>query len=290
MILLSKSYGQYYSKADSCQNMFSSETFWSGEVHSIIEIRASSFPIQVKRHKMGIYGLLRHYNPIIKKDWINNGYNIDNSHIVELYMGTIIPIDNVVIMFGGGISEKSFMGIHSGISLKRDRFEVDASGCYSLYCKHNHLSMEEKESPHRITTNGFDPNSWYKLSFLWMTGKVSSIGLISERFYGTRALYQYKPQVTGLHWNQMTLNSSIGWDFEFKHFITSIGMSIKIFWFEFRFYIWASAYPRFFVDWELLIYLTFCTFVKKSKSDWLFLSLVHKFVALGWKGCKNLYE
>jgi len=233
--------GQYWYRSqgfDWSENILSSEEYFMGQqiFHRFrIEV-ASKFP----GSKFGFWGLGSYNKPLVKNEWISKGYYYNNSYILELGFALRYEKDSCLSYFLGigGSTGKRFMGPIAGFTLKKDKITIKATALYSALCYFKESYSEEWIQKHQEqiekygmppTINGFDPNSWYSVSLLWKADKVSSIGLTSERFYGTRFLYQYAPEIKGLHWNQMKLYSSLGWNFEFKNFVASMGISLNLF-------------------------------------------------------------
>lgn len=229
--------GQYWYRSttfEQSKSVFSAEDiFLNGELHYRVQISGLS-----KFHKipLGFYGLVSYERPVLKSEWEENGYllsgyNLSANIALRYEKNGISPFVGL-----GYITGKKSFGVLFGSMIKKQKWEFKCIFYYSLLCAYEKEVVLDSELPDQIkelmssiVVEGFDPNSWYEISFKYQMSENKYLGFISERFYGSRLFYQYDTNATGLHFQDLSFTLSAGRDFEFKHNLLSVGISMTVF-------------------------------------------------------------
>ena len=188
---------------------------------------------------LGIWSFVRYSQAVVKDEWRNKGYNLPNYYNIGINVALSYdfagPSYSWIKTFIG-LSYQSgqmYFGPVAGIYINKDKFEFKAFGVYSIISAYKDSYSQEyanNDSSHGelIYIDDFDPNSWYRLSILYKLSKRFSLGLQSERFYGTNLLARYDLKKSWRDLNRLYLKALSGRDFEFKHNTFFIGLVLVL--------------------------------------------------------------
>lgn len=229
--------GQYWYRSttfEQSQNIFSAEEFFFvGEMYRRFQVEGAS-----KFHEIpfGFYALASYERPVVKSDWKESGYllsdyNLSANLALRYEKNGVSPFIGI-----GYITGKKSFGTLFGFMIKKQKWESRCLFYYSIICAYEKEVVPDPELPEEIIAlmvplviKGFDPNSWYEVSFKYQMSENKYLGIISQRFYGSRLFYEYQTNATGLHFQDLNFILSAGRDFEFKHNLLNVGIKMTIF-------------------------------------------------------------
>lgn len=231
--------GQYWYRSqqfDESENILTSEEFFMGnQIRHRFQLEGlSKFP----GSSLGFWAKGTYLQPVVKQDWVNRGYSIPSSYNLEINLALRYEKNGIGPFLGIGMSTgKRYVGPLLGIIIDRPKWSLKATGLYSVFCVYKAEYSQEWLDQHQeliafgdpIVIDGFDPNSWYHLTFKYSLNERFNLGIVSERFYGTRIMYEYVTGLSGLHFSDVKLMASVGRDFEFKFNVASFVFSSTIF-------------------------------------------------------------
>lgn len=121
------------------------------------------------RSRFGLWTIIEFSGyPYTPYAWIEKGYEFENSYGLNQKLGLTYEYGSSKIVFGTGLSfTKGYLCPLLGFILQKEKFYFLAIGFYDA--KHE---------------TGYDPNSWYKIQFLYSLSDHLDMGFVSERFYG----------------------------------------------------------------------------------------------------------
>lgn len=187
--------------------------------YPVIDIETSS----KLNSSMGIWGFVRCAQAVISQDWRDKGYKIN-----EKYYS---PNINVALSYEKGFVKsfagigfnlgQSFFGPLIGTDIKIGDLQIKAFGMYSLICAYKASYSEEEYALYGhlgdpIIIDGFDPNSWWRITCGYKLSDRFNLGFISERFYATGLFGEYELRFPSMEIKKMYLKFISGRNFMFK--------------------------------------------------------------------------
>jgi len=173
--------------------------------------RATLEAYSVFNSGFGLWSFNRFQQPVIKDEWRKKGYDLHNYFNlgISIALSYDFVSDNLVwyktflgIAYQSG---QMFVGPTGGVYITKNKLQIKAFGCYSLNTAYKDYYSEElikKYAPlgDPVYIKDFDPNSWYFISINYQLKDRLSLGISSERFYGTNFTAQYDLKHHGEIW------------------------------------------------------------------------------------------
>lgn len=203
------------------------EVIFRADVNQLMNEKTSlpRFSAELKTEKtalfpnLGFWGLIEMSEPVVKKEWIAKGYTLNenpnhfrvNDHYnlgVNLGLTSKVnsqKFDELTYMLGFGVRfPTNCLGPTAGLSFKKDRISFEGIGFWAV------TSAYEKKYSNTFEVlpiiQGFDPNSWWKISLSYSKNENSKIGIISERFYLTGPFLECKLS------EKIRISTTVGWN------------------------------------------------------------------------------
>ncbi|MDA3802500.1 MAG: hypothetical protein PF488_01205 [Patescibacteria group bacterium] len=176
----------------------------------------------------GLWSYNRFNQAVIKPEWRDSGYSLKDYFNLGVSLALSYdfagPKSSWIKTFAGIAyqSGQRYFGPIAGFYITKDKWEIKAFGVYALNTAYKDQYSEEElsEIPQYgspVYIRGFDPNSWYRASLEYKLTKRFTLGLQSERFYGTNFSGRYDLKKSWRDMDKLYIKALSGWDFEFKH-------------------------------------------------------------------------
>ncbi len=201
--------------------------------------RATLEAYSVFDNGFGLWSFNRFQQPVIKDEWRKKGYDLFNYFNlgISIALSYDFVSDNLVwyktflgIAYQSG---QMFVGPTGGVYITKNKLQIKAFGCYSLNTAYKNYYSEElikKYAPlgDPVYIKGFDPNSWYFISINYQLKDRLSLGISSERFYGTNFTAQYDLKTSWRDMDKLYVKAMSGFDFEFKQNTFFMGLVLVL--------------------------------------------------------------
>lgn len=183
------------------------------------------------RSGFGTWGFLQYSQAVISKEWVDKGYTLSQKRF-NLGMNIALSYDfygprNSQIKVFGGLGYRfgqSFFGPLAGGHLTVNRWHIRAFGLYATSSAYKSSYSDISEESYAlyghlgdpIIIDGFDPNSWWRITCGYKLSDRFNLGFISERFYATGLFGEYELRFPSMEIKKMYLKFISGRNFMFK--------------------------------------------------------------------------